>query len=160
MAAIPLTGGFVALVDDVDLPMLLAMGAWQAQHNGATTYARKSVWIDGRATSVNMHSVILGVSLVDHVNGDGLDNRRANLRAATSAQNAQNRRRRSDNTSGYKGVSWHRSSERWSAYITADGRRHHLGRFDDPTDAARAYDTAARELHGAFAALNFPEVTA
>ena len=155
---IPLTGGHVALVDDEDADRILAMGAWQAQLNGAVIYARKSIWIDGRPTSVNMHSVILGAPRVDHINGDGLDNRRVNLRPVTHGQNIYNQRRRSTNTSGYKGVS-HRSSGRWQAYIQAQGRRYHLGTFHDPADAARAYDTAATKLHGQYARLNFPEET-
>lgn len=156
---IPLTGGLVAVVDAQDAARILGMGAWQTTRYPHVTYARKSLYRAGRYTSVNMHSVILGVPLVDHVNGDGLDNRRANLRPATVGENALNRSRRSDNTSGYKGVSRNGDNGRWRAYINRDGRRLSLGSFGSAEEAARAYDTAALELHGAFARLNFPEGT-
>lgn len=86
---------------------------------------------------------------VDHVNGDRADNRIANLRLATVAQNTCNSRARSTNKVGLKGVS--RVGARWRATIVADGKQHHLGRFDTPEAAHQAYVKAARRLHGAFA---------
>ena len=94
---------------------------------------------------------------VDHRNHDKLDNRRANLRVCTRADNMKNRRLRSDSVSGYKGVGGSPKG-RWVAKITSDGRRLHLGTFDTAEEAARAYDGAARELHGEFALLNFNTV--
>ena len=105
-----------------------------------------------------MHNVIAGAPQVDHVNGDGLDNRRANLRPASTAQNARNRSRPSTNRSGFKGVSWVRDRGHWRAGIKVDGRSLNLGSFADPVEAAKAYDEAARRLHGKFARPNFPEV--
>jgi len=104
-----------------------------------------------------MHRVILpDAEEVDHINGNGLDNRRANLRPATGIENRRNRRRSRKNTSGYAGVSWDKVNRKWYAYITADGRMRALGRFDTAEEAALARDRAALELHGEFARLNFP----
>jgi hypothetical protein len=92
--------------------------------------------------------------LVDHENQDGLDNRRANLRIATRSQNNANQRRRKDNTSGYKGVVWHKRERRWQAQIQVEGKCLYLGGFDDPKDAAQAYNVAAFTHFGEFARLN------
>ncbi|MBV8278501.1 MAG: HNH endonuclease [Verrucomicrobia bacterium] len=104
-----------------------------------------------------MHRLIVnappGVQ-VDHVNGDGLDNRRANLRLASATQNAHNRKIRRDNTSGFKGVRFDQSSQRWDARITFQGKRYYLGLFVTAELAARTYDQAARRLFGDFARTN------
>lgn len=97
----------------------------------------------------------------DHENGDGLDNRRANLRTATPSQNSGNtgKPRRPDgsaHTSRFKGVSWDKSRGRWQAKICQNGRHRNLGRYDDEIEAARAYDAAATMAYGEFARLNFP----
>ncbi|OHB78622.1 MAG: hypothetical protein A2Z25_16745 [Planctomycetes bacterium RBG_16_55_9] len=94
--------------------------------------------------------------VIDHINGCGLDNRRANLRLATVAQNAWNARKRNPR-SGYKGVWLAKDKGLWRAAIVHHGKREHLGYFNDKRDAARAYDQAAKKYHGRFAALNFPK---
>ena len=94
---------------------------------------------------------------VDHINGDGLDNRRSNLRLCTHAENQHNRGKQKNNKSGYKGVSLTSGGKRYTALIKANGIQHRLGYFTDPVDAARAYDKAALELHSEFALLNFPD---
>ena len=88
---------------------------------------------------------------IDHVNGDRADNRIANLRAATNAENQWNTRVRSDSTSGVKGVTWNKQRSKWQARIEVSGRRIHIGLFDDLRAASIARDAAARRLHGAFA---------
>jgi len=102
-----------------------------------------------------MHTLITGWSFVDHRNGDGLDNRRQNLRPANDSKNQMNARMRSDNPSGFKGVCADR--HRWMARIQLDGRRTYLGYFATPQEAARAYDAAAVELFGEYARPNFPQ---
>jgi len=87
-----------------------------------------------------------------------LNNTRDNLRICTRAQNVQNQRVGTRNTSGFKGVSWQKCANKWIAYIKQGNKRRHLGLFTDVADAARAYDKAARELFGDFACLNFPDV--
>lgn len=88
---------------------------------------------------------------IDHINGDTGDNTIANLRPATPSQQAANRKLRSDNTSGYKGVYWHKPKSKWLAYIYQRGSRVNLGFFDDPAIAHAAYVSAAKSLFGAFA---------
>ena len=96
-------------------------------------------------------------SFVDHRNGNTLDNRRCNLREASVADNARNTSLRSDNKTGYKGVGFLPHNGRYRAYIGVDGRFISLGNYDDPKDAARAYDEAARFYFGDFACVNFPK---
>lgn len=153
---IPLTRGFVAIVDEEAAAQILGMGSWYARPHRNTVYAVRQVRRSGGQRNIGMHNVIAGASFVDHINGDGLDNRRANLRAATNAQNGQNRRRPATNTSGYKGVGWISPSGPWRARITLEGRCVHLGCFADPVEAARVYDEAASHYYGEFARLNFP----
>lgn len=156
--AIPLTQGFEAIVDEANYAELLAAGPWQAFIEGRSgaVYARRRVRTENGYRGQFMHTYLVpDAQTVDHRNGDSLDNRKANLRPATTTENNQNRRRRRDNTSGYKGV-WTRGT-RWHASIRANGQRHYLGSHSTPDAAARAYDAAARELHGEFAALNFPD---
>jgi hypothetical protein len=101
-------------------------------------------------------SRLIGKPYYDHANGDTLDNRSVNLRPATTAQNVQNQHKPLRGRSRYKGVYPSRSGRPWSATITAFGRRRYLGVFDTQEAAARAYDQAARQEHGAFARVNFP----
>lgn len=148
-----------ALVDDVDAG--LRRFGWRLSRSQGIDYAgRDYVREDGSNAFEFLHRRVLGLTdsgiIVDHVNGDGLDCRRANLRIASAAENSRNARKHRDNASGFKGVSWDRTRGRWQAQITVRGRRFRLGRFTDPRAAAAAYDAGAREHFGAFAALNFP----
>jgi hypothetical protein len=107
-----------------------------------------------------MHRLIINPpkeKLVDHINGNSLDNRRANLRLATYTQNNWNSRHGIGlGTSRYKGVIWYKRNRKWEAVISVNGKRKHIGYFIDEKDAARAYDKAAKEQRGEFAVLNFP----
>lgn len=152
---IPLSRGFVAIVDDEDAERVLRH-KWSALPMGHTVYGQRSVKRpDGRWTTQKLHTFLTGFAITDHRNGDGLDNRRSNLREATQAQNLCNRRPRRG-PSGFKGVTWYARHSTWKAQITKAGKNYHLGYFADPAEAARAYDAAARDLHGEFASLNFP----
>jgi hypothetical protein len=153
-AAIRLSRGKDALVDPVDANRVMAAGPWTAMWNGKLWYAISS-------SAGYLHRFILGVDdavLVDHENRNTLDCRRENLRRATHSQNTCNhlkKRYPSGTSSAYKGVDLH--GGRWRAQIAKDGVRRHLGLFDSERDAALAYDAAARNLHGEFARLNFPQ---
>jgi hypothetical protein len=155
---VPLTRGYVALVDAADYPRIIAAGRWNARPHGKTVYAQRRIVLpDGRRSTQQMHNFITGAIGIDHRNGDGLDNRRANLRVTTQAQNCANTRIRSNNKSGFKGVSWRAASNAWVAQIKRGDKSHHLGLFSSAKEAARAYDAAAVEFFGEYARINFPK---
>lgn len=149
-STIPLTKGHEAVVDATDFARLASLGVKWCVSDGYAVSAKY-----GR-----MHRFLLGAKpgeMVDHVNGDKLDNRRANLRIATNAQNQANRRA-VRGTSKFKGVCRQKrphSKDVWVARIVAGGQQVHLGSFDDEAVAALAYDAAARKHFGQFASLNF-----
>ena len=155
IATVELTQGKTTLVDTADLD-IIARYRWYCS-NG---YALASICdADGNSRRIYLHRLVLGLTdprlHADHINGDGLDNRRANLRRATRYQNMANQTLSRRNTSGYKGVSYYPRTLAYRATITAKGERRHLGFFSTPEEAARAYDAAAREMHGEFARINF-----
>ncbi len=94
----------------------------------------------------------------DHINHDGLDNRKTNLRNCTLKQNNANTRPTKGASSKYKGVTFAKREKKWVVYIKKDGRQTFLGCFDDEVEAAKAYDAAAAKLYGEFAYLNFPDL--
>lgn len=159
--SIPLTRGFVAVVDDEDYQRL-SVHPWHAnvKNHGRVYAERFSRHPDGRKTSIRMHREILGAPPgvdVDHRDRDGLNNRRANLRLATNSQNRANSKKRADGvTSPYRGVHLHKRLGKWAAQIRVDGDHRHLGVFAAAEDAARVYDAAAFAAWGDFARLNFP----
>jgi hypothetical protein len=156
MVEIPLSQGLVALVDDEDAERVSSAGKWFAMHTDGLVYARANARRpDGGKTSIVMHKFLTGFVRTDHRNGNGLDNRRSNLRPATNGENMRNARRHSDNRSGFKGVS--RNRGRWRARIQVVGGELALGRFDTAEGAARAYDAAALLHFGEFARVNFPD---
>lgn len=149
-------GRGVALVDDEDAP-LVADHRWWRKGRGREAYAYTSVPENGGLRWLLMHRVILNAPAamqVDHINGDGLDNRRANLRLCTFAENRRNSRALGGH-SRFKGVS--RKNGKWCAQIRVAERQVHLGYFRVEAAAAAAYDAAAREHFGEFARLNFPK---
>ncbi len=148
---VPLYGvvanGRVALVDENDYP-LVSQYRWHCIGDYACTKVRK--------TSVLMHVLIMGVKGIDHIDHDGLNNRRGNLRIATQSQNMANQRTQTRfTTSKYKGVTWAVRQNRWKAQIQIDKRNNHLGYFTSEIEAATTYDTAAKEAWGEFAHPNF-----
>lgn len=159
MKEIPLTQGKVAIVDDGDFKYLNQWKWWlDGRPTRRTDYARRKIKTpEDKWKKVSMHRAILNVAEgvpVDHINGNGLDNRRENLRVCTLTQNMQNAPLRKDSTSGYKGVHWFERRGKWVAYINFQGKRVHLGYHDKKEDAAGAYNEAAKKYHGEFARLN------
>lgn len=156
MAFIPLTRGLEAIIDAADVPLVRDWN-WSAMPaDGGAWYA-----YCGGDRKVRLHQVILPAPpglITEHKDRNGLNCRRANLRLATPQQNAQNRARRREGVSLYKGVSPHGAN--WRARICFAGRRVALGTFIDQQRAARAYDAAARKHFGEFAVLNFPDEAA
>lgn len=159
MTEIPLTQSQVALVDDGDYDWL-SQWKWHAIQSHGTWYgARHRRISEGDLGLIYMHREIMGnpPNDVDHINGNGLDNQRSNLRHATNSQNQRNRRRTrgTRGTSQYKGVYWHLANHKWCASIQVNQHNIYLGSFDSEEDAARAYDKAALEHFGEFASPNF-----
>jgi hypothetical protein len=151
LAYIPLTQGFEAVIDALDIA--LAQGKnWHASRNRKTVYAKIIVCVNGKRTSQYLHRAIIGPEdlQVDHIDGNGLNNTRANLRTATSQQNRCNQRIRSNNKSGFKGVSWEKEYEKWKAQIKIHGKSKSLGLFVDIEDAIEAYAAASAQMHGEF----------
>jgi hypothetical protein len=152
---IPLTKGYVATVDAEALS-LIGHVSWSASKAHRKVYALG--WMNGK--KVLMHRVILNPPhplVTDHKDHNGLNNTGGNLRACTRSENQRNRRPSLTGTSEYLGVSWCKDRRRWRAQITTGGTTIKLGWFLNEIHAAGAYDTAAREHHGEFARLNFPD---
>jgi hypothetical protein len=165
---ISLSRNLVAVVDDIDRD--LSGVKWFAKSEGVygnkCHYAlRNSSSVYGKRHSISMHRVIiervLGRCLckgefVDHIDHDGLNNRRDNLRVATHTQNICNRRMNANvKSSKYKGVLWRSDRLMWAASIRSDGKLKHIGYFDSEEDAARAYDAVAKRIHGIYSHTNF-----
>jgi hypothetical protein len=155
---IALTQGQVTKVDIADYEWL-SQWTWHADCNinGKSFRARRCESRPGlHSKGILMHVQIMnppGGFVPDHVNHDALDNRRGNLRLATIGQNNCNQRVRRDNTSGHKGVTWHKAANGWAAQININGNRSHLGIYDKLEDAAKAYQLAAESVYGDFACL-------
>lgn len=153
MQEIPLTRGLVALVDDEDYAEV-SKYKWFANNNG---YAARNVkdQSTGKRTTLVMHRILMGLEQgdtrqVDHVDGNRVNNCRSNMRIVMPAENAKNRKGNHNNTSGYKGVVWRKSSRKWVAQIGVNGKKVGLGYFDDPQKAYEAYCAASIRLHGEF----------
>jgi|SRR5215469_15056640 len=165
MKEIALSQGKVALVDDEDYARVSAF-KWCASVGRHTWYALRRIKGTGQpGITQKLHQFLLDRKHVDHINGNGLDCRRSNLRPSTVSQNAFNRgKNKHYNTSGFKGVTIKRAGQqrrKITAYVaTIKANRSstiYLGIYSTADAAARAYDCAARRLHGEFARLNFPE---
>jgi hypothetical protein len=160
---IPLTKGQVAIVDEADFAKV-GQFKWYATHPRHTIYAARGIKLaDGRTKTIYMHRFLMDADageMVDHKDHNGLNNTRENLRKCTVTQNNRNIRpwRKRRTSSAFKGV--HRNAEgtsvRWSAKIKINGKLIRLGEFTTEIEAARAYDSAARQHFGEFACVNFP----
>jgi hypothetical protein len=157
---IKLTQGKYAIVDPEDFERLNKF-KWYAAKDTRTFYAHRHKRVGKKYISIGMHREILdppGHLIVDHINHNGLDNLKANLRLATCAQNSYNRRQfRKNKSSKYIGVSWKERTKKWAAIICYKRENIIIGYFKDEIQAAKAYDEAAQKYHGEFASLNFPE---
>lgn len=162
MRKILLTHGEYAIVDNEDYDRLMESGfKWrlESRSEGQRYAARHRGTLHplGDAT-IRTHREVMRAregDHVDHLNGDGLDNRKKNLRVCTHSDNMRNRKvLGKNNTSGFKGVSWNRGMKKWSAQIQFERKNVRLGFFVDSKEAARAYNRAAKQYHGEFAKLN------
>jgi len=155
---IHLAGGLVAIVDAADYPAVKPYH-WYANKTAGTTYVKAETTRGWQRSRLLLHRVILGplpASVdVDHHDGNGLNNTRANISVATRSQNNANRKRMVSNTSGYVGVTRYAADKtRWQAQIRVDYNKLYLGVFTTAAEAAVAYNQAAVKLFGKFARLN------
>jgi hypothetical protein len=148
-----LTRGYVTFVSVEDVA-LLRQRAWTAAEN------KRKTLIYVRSTYTKLHREIVGAPPgipVDHENGNGLDNRRPNIRICTTQQNSRNTPKHRDGSSNFKGVCWLNAIQKWKAEICVNYKRMWLGHFDDEVEAATVYDKAALKHFGPYARLNFPQ---
>lgn len=153
MATISLTQGKVAIVDDKDFEWLNQF-KWYAMRSTNNWYASRVVKRFGNQRSILMHREITRAPVgmdVDHINHDGLDNQRSNLRVCTRSENLANQSAKPNNTSGRKGVSWDARTKKWIAFISQNNKTRNLGRFGTIEEAHVAYSQEARNIFGEFA---------
>lgn len=155
MKKIPLTQGQFAIVDDEDFEEL-AKFKWCVHKSGNRLYAKRNALTKNGAV-ILMHRFLLNATdskfIVDHIDGNGLNNLRSNIRACSNSQNLCNRGANKNNSTGMKGV--YALGKRWTSKIKTNMKSIHLGVFDTKEDAALAYDMAAKKYHGEFAKTNF-----
>lgn len=157
MKRILLTRGLYTLVDDSDYDELNSH-KWHALKDGNTYYAVRTVYVKRKGKTVRMHREIMQTPSemeTDHIDGNGLNNVRNNLRNCTKSQNLSNRKPNTTSSSIFKGVSWRKASCKFVAQIQSNGKKISLGYFKKEEDAAHAYDAAAIKYHKEFANLNF-----
>lgn len=155
---VQLTQGKVSIVDNEDYERISQHKWYARKRANGDYYAERH--LPNYGSVQQLATFILGTPLgviVDHINGDTLDNRRCNIRKATKLQNMHNQRGHRDSSSHYKGVSWEERRNRWLARICVNYRPIFLGYYDTELDAAKAYNEAARKYHGTFARLNVLE---
>lgn len=158
IAYVPLTQGYEAIIDADDAPLVSGRN-WYAdvrrRRDGTirNVYAMSGDWLDGKKSVLYIHRLILkpnGELDADHCDGNGLNNRKRNLRQATRSQNLQNISAHKDSASGVKGVYLCKGTGKWRAEIRCGAKRYKLGRFYSVDDASAAYAEACNRLHGEF----------
>lgn len=155
MANLQLRSGETAIIDDDDLELVNRTArTWYAYElpNGQTHV----VGILPNQETIRLHHLVTGFQNAEHIDGDGLNNRKSNLEPSYHARLAMGKKKkRRNSTSQYKGVLWHKRTEKWKAQIWKNGKPIHLGYFTNEKEAAKAYDKAAKELFGRYANPNF-----
>jgi hypothetical protein len=152
VAYVTLTQGRESIIDTADVP-LVAGRNWCVLSRGGLSHALRTEYIGTKKRQLYLHRRLMNEPeglQIDHIDGDGLNNRRYNLRVATCAQNNLNTRRRCNNKSGFKGVSWDRDRGKFRAYIKINNKQTHLGMFTSPEEAHAAYCLASQKYHGQF----------
>jgi hypothetical protein len=157
MKEIKLTQGKVALVDDEDYEYLNQF-KWFTNNINGYFYAGRQITVSkNKQTIIYMHRIIMKPekgTVIDHLDGNTLNNQKNNLRICTHAENMRNSKINKNNKSGYKGVVYQINSNNYKAQIKFNNKTINIGSYIDPIDAARAYNAAALKYHGEFANLN------
>ena len=148
--------GKVAQIDDAHRPRIAFTPGKRPNWDGRWYAHAAPIGAPRSAAEVRLHNLILDLKWVDHIDGNGLNNRRSNLKPCTNALNQQNSGSRCG-SSQYEGVSWNTRKGSWLVQFRFDGRYHYVGYFRDEDSAAHAYDAAVLPLAGEFARLNFPK---
>lgn len=158
---IPLTQDMWAIVDDEDYETL-KKHKWYAYKSGNTYYARRNTWIGKKKqTAIQMHREVMGCgsydgTVVDHINFNGLDNRKENLQVVPHSINIHRRKKQKNNTSGYVGIYWKKKKKYWEANIRIGHKLVYVGCSKDPAEAAKMRDRAVLNVYHENAILNFP----
>lgn len=155
MKMIPLSQGKFAKVDDDDFEWL-SQWSWHCKDGYATRSS--PIFVDIHRRPIYMHRVIVFApkdKVVDHIDGDTLNNSKSNLRICTVRENSGNRKISKNNACGYKGVHFNKMSKKWQATLQVKSKKVYLGVYDTPEMAAQAYDEAAKKEFGEFARTNF-----
>lgn len=157
MKEISLPSGQSVLLDDEDFNYLNQF-KWKAHKAKHTIYASRNIKVSGKWKTILMHRVILNLNdkntFTDHIDLNGLNNQKHNLRIANRSQNNANRKSTKNSSSKFLGVFFNKKTGKWYASVRKDNKHNHLGYFFDEIEAAKAYNEAAKIFHGEFANLN------
>lgn len=155
MKLIGLSQNLSTQVDDEDYENL-SLFKWSAHKSNNKIYAIRNAKINNKKVTIRMHAQIMSSSYIDHIDENGLNNQKSNLRKASKSQNGSNvGKRQKPCSSKFKGVSWSKQKNKWQVRICIQYKETNLGLFENEIDAAKAYDAKAKELFGEFANLNF-----
>jgi hypothetical protein len=150
---LPLSKNKYALVDDEDYPKV-SKHKWFVIQRGKSEHACRTVIENGNKRTEYLHRALLNPNsneVVDHINGNGLDNQKANLRLCTKQQNSWNSDKNTKNVSGYKGVSFEKTTGKWRVRIRKDGKSYSYGLYEQAEEASKVYLEKAQELFGQYA---------
>jgi hypothetical protein len=162
MASFEIRSGFVVIVDDADLEAVKEAGPWHLEKkpNKYSAYVLRHIRVNGRDSTQYLHRFLLNAPKglqVDHIDGNGLNNSRENLRLCSNAENVWNKGAPKNNTSGEKGVCWFPLYGKWLARVGFKGKRVFVGYFENKDDAIAAVREARKALHGSFARTSWPK---
>lgn len=146
-------GKYVALVDDEDYEYL-NQWRWNVAKYGRWFYAARNIVVKEKQFTIRMHCVIMNRMFIDHIDNNGLNNQKSNLRLCTRSENGMNRSKQLNCSSVFKGVYFYKNRNKWLVRIGINKKGTHVGYFDSEIDAAKAYNQKAIELFGEFAKLN------
>lgn len=158
---IPLTQGEIAIIDSEDFHIVSGY-RWHVSKYKNVQYALSAKWNKGNPSTILMHRLVMNLKrydglMIDHINMNGLDNRKINLRFTDFSLNAHHCKLLSSNTTGFRGIAWNNIRCAWQATIRVYGKRYFLGYYSSKRNAALAYDAAALRYKKDHATLNFPE---